>query len=293
MHLYKFDEVDEGLKLVPMAARRALDAAGLKLSLKAWHTLALEQRRQLTGLGGEATVDADAVRVLLKAVTPAPKTIDAPAEPSAMNVPEPVLEAFGAERPLPGATWSALSPLDRYVLTKVALRGRSDRLQSAYDEIVGLSAASTHLSPQGEVRMVSVGQKASSLRTAAAESAVSMSADAFARLQAGDAPKGDVLGTARLAGIMAAKKTADLIPLCHPLSLTKVNVELHKESGGVRIEARVEAFDRTGVEMEALTAASVAALTVYDMLKAFDRGMSIGPTRLLEKTGGRSGDFKA
>jgi cyclic pyranopterin phosphate synthase len=106
-------------------------------------------------------------------------------------------------------------------------------------------------------------------------------------------PKGDVLGTARLAGIIAAKKTADLIPLCHPLSLTKVTLELSEDSASsaVRIEARVEAMDRTGVEMEALTAASVAALTIYDMLKAFDRGMQIGPTRLLSKSGGRSGDY--
>jgi cyclic pyranopterin phosphate synthase len=110
-----------------------------------------------------------------------------------------------------------------------------------------------------------------------------------------DTPKGDVLGTARLAGIMAAKRTPDIVPLCHPIALTHVGVELEldEQQSAVRITATVEAFDRTGVEIEALHAASAAALTVYDMLKAFDRSMEIGPTRLRSKSGGRSGDFSA
>jgi molybdenum cofactor biosynthesis protein MoaC len=120
-----------------------------------------------------------------------------------------------------------------------------------------------------------------------------MNAEAFGRLERADAPKGDVLGTARIAGIQAAKRTSDLIPLCHPLSLTRVdlNLSLDARAQTVDISARVEALDRTGVEMEALTAASIAALTVYDMLKAFDRGMQIGPTSLAAKSGGRS-DFR-
>src|SRR5690606_34055661 len=113
------------------------------------------------------------------------------------------------------------------------------------------------------------------------------------RLVRADAPKGDVLGTARLAGILGAKRTPDLVPLCHPVALTRVDVTLalEPEERAVVITARVEAFDRTGVEMEALTAASTAALTVYDMLKAFDRGMAIGPVQLEQKSGGRTGDF--
>jgi cyclic pyranopterin phosphate synthase len=120
-----------------------------------------------------------------------------------------------------------------------------------------------------------------------------MNREAFARVQSQSVPKGDVLGTARLAGIMAAKRTAELIPLCHPLALTKLalSLELDASQNAISVQATVEAFDRTGVEMEALTAVSVAALTVYDMLKGIDRSMEIGPTRLLSKRGGRTGDF--
>ncbi|HYQ40455.1 MAG TPA: cyclic pyranopterin monophosphate synthase MoaC [Polyangiaceae bacterium] len=159
--------------------------------------------------------------------------------------------------------------------------------------MVGHSALSTHLAPTGGARMVDVGQKTASLRQAVAESRVSMSAEAFARVKASTVPKGDVLGTARLAGIMGAKRTAELIPLCHPLALTKLELklELDDRASAIAVRATVEAFDRTGVEMEALTAVSVAALTVYDMLKGIDRAMEIGPTRLVTKSGGRSGDF--
>ncbi|MCK6534371.1 MAG: cyclic pyranopterin monophosphate synthase MoaC [Polyangiaceae bacterium] len=141
--------------------------------------------------------------------------------------------------------------------------------------------------------MVDVGQKASTLRRALAESRVSMGAEAFARLEGASAGKGDVLATARIAGIQAAKRTSDLIPLCHAIAITHVTVEiaLDAPSRTAHVQASVETFDRTGVEMEALCAASVAALTVYDMLKAYDRSMEIGPTRLLSKSGGRSGDF--
>ncbi|HEV8246621.1 MAG TPA: cyclic pyranopterin monophosphate synthase MoaC [Polyangiaceae bacterium] len=159
---------------------------------------------------------------------------------------------------------------------------------------MGTSALSSHLGPQGGARMVSVSDKPSSVRRALAESIVSMSEEALLKLERAQAPKGDVLGTARIAGIQAAKRTWELIPLCHPLALTRADVtfELDHERRAVRVCASVEAVDRTGVEMEALTAASIAALTIYDMLKAFDRGMEIGPTRLLEKSGGRSGDFR-
>jgi cyclic pyranopterin phosphate synthase len=142
--------------------------------------------------------------------------------------------------------------------------------------------------------MVGISLKVASERRAAAESRVRMNAATLGRLLRADAPKGDVLGTARLAGIMAAKRTPDLIPLCHPVKLTRVDVALTTDAvaHAVLVRVTVEAFDRTGVEMEALTAASVAALTVYDMLKAFDRGMQLGPTLLLAKSGGIRGDFQ-
>ncbi|MDX2055078.1 MAG: cyclic pyranopterin monophosphate synthase MoaC [Polyangiaceae bacterium] len=159
--------------------------------------------------------------------------------------------------------------------------------------MVGHSAVSTHLAPKGGVWMVDVSKKDATQRRAVAETLVSMNREAFQRLVQADTPKGDVLGTARLAGIMGAKQTSVLVPLCHPVALTRLEVLLDVEdsSQSVRIQATVEAFDRTGVEMEAMTAASVAALTVYDMLKAFDHSMIIGPTRLLAKSGGRSGEF--
>lgn len=292
MKLYSFDGVDTALELLPLAARRALDASGLKVSLEAWRALPLEGRRALVEAGSASTVDTARVTTLLPAEHIA--RIEASAEPAGSAVPEELRAAFGPSRPVSAALWQALSPLDRYVLHKVATRGNPERLKAAYLEIVGHSALSTHLGPAGGARMVDVSQKPASHRHALAETRVLMNADAFARVKSAAVPKGDVLGTARLAGIMAAKRTADLLPLCHPLSLTKVEVtlELDDAANAITIRATVEAFDRTGVEMEALTAVSVAALTVYDMLKGIDRGMEIGPTRLLAKSGGRTGDFK-
>jgi cyclic pyranopterin phosphate synthase len=153
------------------------------------------------------------------------------------------------------------------------------------------SELSTHLSPAGEARMVDVGAKAVTERRAVAGAFVAMAPETVAKLRAGLTPKGDVLATARIAGIMAAKRTPELIPLCHAIALTRVVVDLAVEDAGVRIEAHAEARDRTGVEMEALCAATVAALTLYDMLKGIDRGMVIERVALLEKAGGRSGHW--
>jgi cyclic pyranopterin phosphate synthase len=141
--------------------------------------------------------------------------------------------------------------------------------------------------------MVDVGAKAVTERTAVAEGTIRMSAEALAQIEGNAAPKGDVLTTAELAGVMAAKRTAELIPLCHPLPLDQVVVEASPDPGlpGVRVRASVRATARTGVEMEALTAVAVALLTIYDMVKAADRGMEIGEIRLLEKAGGKSGDW--
>lgn len=141
--------------------------------------------------------------------------------------------------------------------------------------------------------MVDIGAKPASARAAVAEAWVRMRADTLRLIVEGGHHKGDVFAVARIAGIQAAKRTSDLIPLCHAIAITHVTVEiaLDAPSHTAHVQASVETFDRTGVEMEALCAASVAALTVYDMLKAYDRSMEIGPTRLLSKSGGRSGDF--
>jgi len=151
----------------------------------------------------------------------------------------------------------------------------------------------THIDSKGEAAMVDVAGKGITQRVAVAESAVTMQRETLKLIVSGNAKKGDVLATARIAGIMAAKKTHDLIPLCHPLALSKVQIDLEPDESlpGIRISALAKVSGQTGVEMEALTAASVAALTIYDMAKAVDRGMEIGPTRLAEKSGGKSGTW--
>ncbi|WP_047454911.1 cyclic pyranopterin monophosphate synthase MoaC [Rhizobium rhizogenes] len=152
----------------------------------------------------------------------------------------------------------------------------------------------THIGASGEAHMVDVGDKAETVRIATAEGYVAMKPETLALIREGNAKKGDVIGTARLAGIMAAKQTANLIPLCHPLMLTKVTVDITEDAAlpGLRVIATAKLTGRTGVEMEALTAVSVACLTIYDMAKAADRTMEIGGIRLLEKSGGKSGDFR-
>ncbi|GAA4114460.1 cyclic pyranopterin monophosphate synthase MoaC [Aminobacter aganoensis] len=158
-----------------------------------------------------------------------------------------------------------------------------------------MAATLTHIGASGEANMVDVGDKAETTRTAIAEGSIAMRPETLALILSGNAKKGDVLGTARIAGIMAAKRTHELIPLCHPLLLTKVSVEIEPDEAlpGLRVTALARVSGKTGVEMEALTAASVACLTIYDMAKAADRGMVISGIRLVEKTGGKSGDYRA
>lgn len=151
----------------------------------------------------------------------------------------------------------------------------------------------THLDEHGQARMVDVGGKPETARSATATGRIRMSEEALTAVREGSGPKGDVLAAARIAGIMAAKKTGELIPLCHPLALDAVSVDFAFEDGAVRATARASLSGRTGVEMEAMTAASIALLTIYDMAKALDKAMVIEDVRLLEKTGGKSGDWKA
>ncbi|WP_298466622.1 cyclic pyranopterin monophosphate synthase MoaC [uncultured Erythrobacter sp.] len=151
----------------------------------------------------------------------------------------------------------------------------------------------THLGEDGAARMVDVGGKAESHRVAIASGRITMSEECLTAIKAGDAPKGDVLGTARIAGIMAAKRTGELIPLCHPLGLEAVTLDFAFEDDGIRITATASLTGKTGVEMEAMVAVSTALLTIYDMAKAIDKGMVIGDVRLIEKRGGKSGVWKA
>ncbi len=151
----------------------------------------------------------------------------------------------------------------------------------------------THLDDAGNAAMVDISAKNATMREAIAEGRITMSAEALAAIRDGAVKKGDVLATARIAGIMAAKKTSELIPLCHPLALSKVAVDFEFEAAGIRVTALARLTGQTGVEMEALTAASIALLTIYDMAKAIDKAMVISDVRLLSKSGGKSGDWRA
>lgn len=150
----------------------------------------------------------------------------------------------------------------------------------------------THIDEDGRAHMVDIADKADSVRTAKARGFVSLSAATLTAIDQGRTKKGDVLSVAELAGIMGAKKTADLIPLCHPLPLSRIKLELSLQENGIRVLAEVGCTGKTGVEMEALTAVSVACLTVYDMVKAIQKDAVISGIELVEKTGGKSGDFK-
>jgi cyclic pyranopterin monophosphate synthase len=157
------------------------------------------------------------------------------------------------------------------------------------------AGALTHIGAEGEARMVDVSEKPATRRVAIAEGQVRMAAATLSAILAGDAKKGDVIGAARIAGIMAAKKTSELIPLCHPISLDAIVVDIARDEAlpGLKVRAEARCVGPTGVEMEALTAVAVACLTVYDMAKAIDRGMSIEGVRLIEKRGGKSGEWRA
>lgn len=196
----------------------------------------------------------------------------------------------------PGHRWyqSLVAGILKQGVTTLALPNRAS-VQSYLPKGEHKVPNLTHLDDSGAARMVDVTNKSVTEREAHAEARVMMQAETLAMIVAGDHPKGDVLATARIAGIMAAKKTHELIPLCHALNLTSVNVTLCPDEQGtsLRVQARCKLAGRTGVEMEALTAVSVAALTVYDMCKAVDRGMEITGVRLLEKKGGRSGNWAA
>jgi cyclic pyranopterin phosphate synthase len=158
---------------------------------------------------------------------------------------------------------------------------------------MGPAQGLTHLDARGQARIVDIADKAETRRRAVAEAYLNALPATISAIMGGELKKGDALAVARIAGIMAAKKTSELIPLCHPLALTSVvvDIEPHRDSA-LRVTATAETTGRTGVEMEALTAASVAALSLYDMAKAIDRAMSIGPVQLMEKTGGKSGEFR-
>lgn len=287
--IYEFEGIDDTLPYVPMAARRLLDIAGRKLSLAGWQSLRSEDRWNAARAGAGERVPLEAAAVF-DAATPSATPIPPVGDPSGVCPPAELLNALGPARSLDEARWQGLSALDRYVLVKSA--GKPEKLARAYEEIVG-PVAFSHLTVDGAAHMVDVGGKNVTARRAKASAWVSTTRQVVEAIVGGRAAKGDVLGAARIAGILAAKRTPELIPLCHPVQTTRATVDFEPEteSGRIRITAAVEAVDRTGVEMEAMVAAAVASLTVYDMIKSADRWATIDAVQLETKSGGKSGDL--
>lgn len=339
---FEADEIGPELDLLPLAARRALDASGLRLPLDGWRSLSLADRRAIARAGAAEVVDAAAVVAVVAKASPPAERMSVVSDPDPRTPPPELLAAVVPSQTLDKGAWSKLRSLDRYALAhalrrskaradisiveaavEAILRERSDAGSTsapaatvptsmgpsttpmsapvmttpAVTALAGApqaaSVISSHLNARGDVHMVDVGEKSETVRRAVASGLVSMRPDTAARIARADAPKGEVLATARVAGILAAKRTPELIPLCHAIALTHVavQIEVSAEEGSARVTATAEARDRTGVEMEALVAASVACLTIYDMLKGLDREMVIGEIKLLEKSGGRSGHF--
>jgi len=287
--IYEFEGLGDSLQYVPMSARRLLDVAGRKLSLAGWQSLAEEDRWKVARAGAGERVLIEEASVLDDATPPA--TSVAPvADPSAVWPPAELVNALGPARPLDEARWQGLSALDRYVLVKAA--GKAEKLARAYDEIVR-PVSFSHLTVAGAAHMVDVGGKDTTSRRAVASAWVCTTREIVEAVTGGRAAKGDVLGAARVAGILAAKRTPELIPLCHPVQTTRATVDFEPDAarGRIRVTATVEAVDRTGVEMEALVAATIASLTVYDMIKSVDRWASIEAVRLESKSGGKGGDL--
>jgi cyclic pyranopterin monophosphate synthase len=424
--VYPFEDTGDNLSLLPLAARRALDVSGFRLSLEGYQSLALEDRLELALSGTAENVDTQLVEALVRlSAVPATRIKPAP-DPDRERVPEQLASGQRRGRPVSDDEWRRLRAVDRYALLHTMRRSiaREDpeRLELAIATILGpefrerpsslppsvpapsrspaattgsdlppaLSTApsrraaaerssrparrsalpempavrdapprrdapaaqlprlldipesrprssapppphdatlrtslsseyaydrverglgkprgdelsdppsaplSSHLSARDEVHMVDVGAKPITERRASASGTVRMSLETVQRLARNDVPKGEVLATARIAGIMAAKRTPELVPLCHSVALTRVDVliDIERAAGEVHVTAIAEAADRTGVEMEALTAVSVACLTIYDMLKGIDRSMVISDVKLLSKRGGRTGPYE-
>jgi cyclic pyranopterin phosphate synthase len=376
--VFSFEGLLPLLDSPPIAARRALDHAGLRLSVEGWRSLTLDERQHLCEIGATERIDPPLVVAALHNASPAAQRVPPGGDPDASTPPEALVHALEPGRALDPKRWSRLRALDRYALShtyrRAVARSAFAILGEAFDSIVASASAgahgappssapnpssgasssgaassgvpssgapapisplprravtmpskalghapvsslrtradeeqatpialppesplSTHLSASGEVRMVDVAAKPKTERRAVASGSVRMKPETIQRITQNAAPKGEVLATARIAGIMAAKRTSELIPLCHIVALTKVKLDIavDVQASKVDITAVAEAVDRTGVEMEAMVAVSVACLTIYDMLKGVDREMVVSEIKLLEKSGGKSGHFCA
>lgn len=288
---YAFESETRAQGWLPLAARRALDRAGEKLSLEGWRSLDDRNQRALAQAGLLDDVPTAIVHAIAASAVPPPRVIEPVEDP--IEPPGALRETLGPARPLTEESWRALRALDRYAFRHLLKPSHHDALRALYDERLGAPRL-THLDERGEARMVGVGDKPTTRRRAVASARVRVAPRTLALITAEGTPKGDVFGVARVAAIQAAKRTPELIPLCHGVALSRVEVQFHTPPGSdeIEISAAAEAVDRTGVEMEAMVAASVAALTLYDMLKGIERGITIGPVQLESKEGGRSGLWK-
>jgi len=397
--VYTFEGLLPELESPPIAARRALDHAGQRLSVEGWRSLPLEDRQRLTLQGVPDRVDVEQVANLLRRANPAAQRISAVSDPDASAPPEALAKALEPTRAIDPKRWARLRAVDRYALAhtyrRAVARSAFSILGEAFDAVLAAAAPpppppaqllsplppqagyqpagfysnvpepreagransyipppmgqpeggralytpqppsaqeaperprtgypppmvepapakyepagrgfatypppagtlSNHLNQAGEVHMVDVARKPKTERRAIARGTVHMRADTLARLTSRDAPKGEVLATARVAAVLAAKRTHELIPLCHQVALTHLDViiEIDAPGSAVHITAVADAYDRTGCEMEAMVAVSLGCLTIYDMLKGIDRDIVIGDVKLMEKSGGRSGHYK-
>jgi cyclic pyranopterin phosphate synthase len=387
--VYSFEGLLPDLESPPIAARRALDHAGFRLSVEGWRSLVLDDRHKLTLSGVPDRVDVDLVAGVVKRATPAPQRISPVNDPDQSAPPEALAKALEPTRAIDPKRWSRLRAIDRYALAhtyrRAVARSAFSILGEAFDAVLAASAPQTspppppghdgggpradkqgaaqrpaapipppptggyqpagyysnvvsgaeeappqkprapsyelraaphaaqilpppdvpappgspagmssHLTQSGEIHMVDIARKPKTERRAIAAGFVQMAPETLARIAGHDAPKGEVLATARVAAIMAAKRTHELIPLCHAVALThlEVLIELDATSSRAYLTAVADTYDRTGVEMEAMVAVSVGCLTIYDMLKGVDRDMIISEVKLMEKSGGRSGHYR-
>ncbi len=307
--VFPFEAILPEIDFLPIAARRALGHSGLRLTRDGWKSLGPSQRIQIVSLGASEKVLFDQVKSAAQQAFPMPDRMDATSDPLQNVIPLDLLRGYPFIT-LP--VWNNWRSLDRFAMVYLLQRskelGDPTILDVAYEFLsrkgesvppisiqpTSSSQISTHINTQGRAQMVNVGDKAPTKRKAVATASVRMHRETLNRLVKHDTPKGEVLSVSRVAGIMAAKKTNELIPLCHSVALTNIEVlfDLDVSSSKVNVTAVAEAFDRTGVEMEAIVAASVASITIYDMLKGIDREMTIIEVQLLEKSGGKSGDYR-
>ncbi len=303
--IFVFERLSPRFEEMPIAARRALNHAGLELSVEGWRSLSLDGRQRLAVAGAAELVDTALVRTLVRGASPQAHEVKPSGDPDAMVPPSELVGALPSGHFIEANRWARLRALDRFALIYMAqlasAQSSPSLLEDAFSAVLSRPptipappAISTHLGPSGEVHMVDTGSKPITTRRAVASASVQMRPETALAIAQREAPKGEVLATARIAGIMAAKRTPELIPLCHGIHLTSVTVDIDLDvaAGIAHVVATAEAVDRTGVEMEAMVAASTASLTIYDMLKGIDREMVIREVKLLEKSGGRSGHFR-